>query len=63
MYKFENNVMDRCDTSSISNSEFEGDSFYLASASMSQRSDSKSMSEDKQSFKIFKYLTRNTNKK
>ena len=55
--------MDRCDTSSVSNSEFEGDSFYLASASMSQRSDSKSMSEDKQSFKIFKYLTRNTNKK
>ncbi len=39
--------MNRFDTSSIPNQELDGDSFYLASASMSQRSDSKSMSEDK----------------
>jgi hypothetical protein len=45
MYKFENSDIDRNEQSSFSNSELDADSSSVTS--MSQRSDSKSMSEDK----------------
>ncbi len=61
MFKFENSGSDRGEQSSVSNSEVDADSSSVTS--MSQRSDSKSMSEDKQYYKILKYLKKNTNKK
>jgi len=45
MFKFENSGSDRGEQSSVSNSEVDADSSSVTS--MSQRSDSKSMSEDK----------------
>lgn len=61
MYKFENSDIDRNEQSSFSNSELDADSSSVTS--MSQRSDSKSMSEDKQYYKIWKYLKKNNDKK